>query len=207
MPYLGELMSQNERFPEDISYGSIGGPAFSTSISELQNGQEQRKINWAYPRCRYNVVYGVKSHSQFAMLRDFFYAHRGRALPFRFKDWTDYKAVRQHLGVGNGTSLSLQLVKKYSGGDKSFFRTISKPVYDTIKIYLEEKLLQQNQDYLADCETGRINFTIAPKSGTNVYAEFEFDVLTRFDTDFLACTLEGYGNYGCDDIPLVEVRC
>lgn len=199
-------MSKSERFPEEISYGSIGGPVFSTSISELQNGQEQRKINWTYPRCRYNVVYGVKSHSQFAVLRDFFYAHRGRALTFRFKDWTDYKAVKQHIGVGNGASLSFRLVKKYYGGDKSFVRIISKPVHGSVKIYLEEKLLQPNQDYATDCETGLINFTIAPKPGTNVYAEFEFDVLVRFDTDFLACTLEGHGNYGCNDIPLVEVK-
>ena len=194
------------RFPEDISYGSIGGPVFSTSIAELQNGREQRKINWAYPRCRYNVVYGMKSHAQFAALRDFFYAHRGRALPFRFKDWTDHNATRQHLGVSNSTSQSLQLVKRYSGGQNSYIRTIHKPVRNTLKVYLEDKILQENQDYYVNYENGIVHFPTAPISEAGIYADFEFDVLARFDTDFLACTLEGYGNYGCDSIPLVEIK-
>ncbi len=33
------------RFPENISYGSIGGPEFSTDVVTTHNGCEQRNIN------------------------------------------------------------------------------------------------------------------------------------------------------------------
>jgi hypothetical protein len=39
-----------ERFPEDISYGSSGGPGFSTDIVVTQGGFEQRNINWQVAR-------------------------------------------------------------------------------------------------------------------------------------------------------------
>lgn len=67
-----QMLDKNARFPDEISYGSIGGPTFSTNVTPLANGGEQRKINWSYPRCRYNVIYGVKSYSQYEVLMDFF---------------------------------------------------------------------------------------------------------------------------------------
>ena len=50
------------RFPTDISYGSAGGPEYSTDIIVTQGGYEQRNINWAASRARYNVAYGVRTH-------------------------------------------------------------------------------------------------------------------------------------------------
>ena len=49
------------QFPTDISYGSIGGPMFSTEVIVLASGQEKRNQNWTYPRERWDVAYGVKS--------------------------------------------------------------------------------------------------------------------------------------------------
>ena len=34
------------RFPADISFGSAGGPEYSTDIVVTQGGYEQRNINW-----------------------------------------------------------------------------------------------------------------------------------------------------------------
>ncbi len=36
------------RFPENISYGSTGGPEFSTDVVTTHNGCEQRNINWSH---------------------------------------------------------------------------------------------------------------------------------------------------------------
>ncbi|MFN9789781.1 MAG: DUF2460 domain-containing protein, partial [Holosporales bacterium] len=48
-------------FPVDISYGSAGGPQFSTDVVETISGFEQRNVNWSQARLRYNVAYGVRS--------------------------------------------------------------------------------------------------------------------------------------------------
>lgn len=48
------------RFPDDISYGSGGGPEYLTDIVITESGHEKRNIGWAAPRGRYNVAHGVK---------------------------------------------------------------------------------------------------------------------------------------------------
>ncbi|MCU7612014.1 DUF2460 domain-containing protein [Anaplasma capra] len=199
------MPDREAKFPENISYGSVGGPAFSTSVSELSDGREQRKVNWAHPRGRYNVIYSTKSSEQFATLVSFFHAHRGRATPFRFKDWFDYKATWQDIGVGDGQTSDFCLVKRYQAGKHSYLRRISRPVIDSVRVRLNNALQQCNRDYEIT-PNGMVKFAKPPAHAEVVYADFEFDVLVRFDTDFLACSLDGHGSYGCRSIPLIEVR-
>src|SRR5688500_4642354 len=104
------------RFPTDISYGSGGGPEYSTDIVITQSGYEQRNANWAQARASYNVAHGVKTQAQLDTLIAFFRARKGRADGFRFKDWTDYQATGQALGTGDGVQTGFQLVKSYSSG-------------------------------------------------------------------------------------------
>jgi uncharacterized protein (TIGR02217 family) len=41
---------------------------------------------------------------------------------------------------------------------------------------------------------------------TDVIADFEFDVLVRFDTDHMAVTIESYRLHRWQQIPIVELR-
>ncbi|RME61845.1 MAG: TIGR02217 family protein, partial [Alphaproteobacteria bacterium] len=54
------------RFPTDISFGSSGGPGFSTSIVETASGVEQRNANWAAARARYDVGTGIRGEDDLA---------------------------------------------------------------------------------------------------------------------------------------------
>ena len=72
------------QFPPEISYGSKGGPMFSTDIVTSFNGYEQRVINWRQARARYDVGSGIKNESQWQELISFFRARHGRAVGFRF---------------------------------------------------------------------------------------------------------------------------
>jgi uncharacterized protein (TIGR02217 family) len=94
------------RFSEDISYGSTGGPEFSTDIIITHSCHEQRNINWSTARAKYNKTYGVKSDQQLSELIAFFRAHYGKAIGFRFKDWSDYKATGQKIGIGDGNTMT-----------------------------------------------------------------------------------------------------
>ncbi len=192
------------QFPADISYGSSGGPTFSTDVIEAFSGFEQRNINWSAARARYNVAHGVKTQSQLDELIAFFRARQGKAIGFRFKDWTDYQAVAQNIGTGNGSQTVFQLTKKYTSS-VTVTRIIKKPVNNSaLKIYLNAVL--QSSGYTVNYTTGAVTFTTAPGSGVAVTADFEFDVPVRFDTDQLDAAIDDFGTRSWSDIPLVEVR-
>ena len=191
------------QFPVDISYGATGGAMFSTDIVETYGGNEQRNINWSEARGQWNVAHGVKTQSQLDILIAFFRARRGKAIGFRFKDWSDYKVTGQVLGTGNGTQTAFQLKKSYTSL-VTVDRTIKKPVSGTILVYKDAVL--QGSGYTVDVTTGVITFTVAPANGVVVSATFEFDVPVRFDTDQIEINLESYGIGSWGNIPLVELR-
>jgi len=192
-------------FPSDIAYGSSGGPEYSTEIVITHGGHEQRNINWSQARAKYNVAHGIKTHAQLDTLIAFFRARKGKADGFRFKDWSDYKAVAQVIGTGNGSNKIFQLVKKYTSGGITEIRTITKPVAGTIAVYVNS-VLQAGSAYSLDVATGKITFVTAPVNTAVITADFEFDVPVRFDTDRLSATLDSYGINSWNDIPLVEIR-
>ncbi len=192
------------QFPTDISYGSSGGPEYTTDIVTSQNGYEQRNISWEQARARFNVAHGVKTKTQLETLIAFFRARKGRAYGFRFKDWTDYQATAQVLGTGNGANTQFQLVKHYTSGAATETRIITKPVAGTVQLYKDGVL--QTSGVTIDTATGVVTFLVPPATGVVVSASFEFDVPVRFDTDKLSARLESYGIHSWQDIALVEVR-
>jgi uncharacterized protein (TIGR02217 family) len=76
------------RFPDNIAYGATGGPEFATTLVVTGAGHEQRNVNWAEARGRWDVRSGLKKQAQIDELIAFFRARRGKAYGFRFKDWT-----------------------------------------------------------------------------------------------------------------------
>lgn len=192
------------RFPTDISYGSSGGPEYSTDVVITQSGYEQRNANWSQARASYNVAHGVKTQAQLDALIAFFRARKGRADGFRFKDWTDYKVTAQNIGTGNGIATLFQLVKTYVNGSVTETRTISKPVSGTVNIYKNSVL--QTSGYTLNTTTGQVTFSVAPANAVAITADFEFDVPARFDTDRLSATLDSYGVRSWRDIPIIEIR-
>jgi uncharacterized protein (TIGR02217 family) len=193
------------RFPTDIAYGSEGGPEYSTDVVITQGGYEQRNANWSQARAVYNVAHGIKTQAQLNTLIGFFRARKGKADGFRFKDWTDFQASGQLIGVGNATTVTFQLVKTYTSGSATELRTITKPVGGTLSIYFNG-VLQSASGYTLNTANGQVTFNTAPASGVSITADFQFDVPVRFDTDRLCAALDSYGSYSWHAIPLVEIR-
>jgi len=192
------------RFPDDISYGSSGGPEFSTDVVITHSGYEQRNINWSAARAVYNVAHGVKTQSQLETLIAFFRARRGRAYGFRFKDWADYSATGQAIGTGDNATTTFQLVKTYSSGSETVTRNVNKPVDNSVVIYVDD--VEQSSGVSYDATTGVVTFSSAPATDAAITADFEFDVPVRFDNDRLSASLDSYGVNSWRDIPLVEIR-
>lgn len=192
------------QFPSDISYGANGGPMFLTDVVATVSGYEQRNSKWAQSRAKYNVASGIKTESQWHALIAFFRARRGKAVGFRFKDWSDYSAENIGIGTGDGITTDFQLVKLYTSGSVAVSRDISKPVAGTVKIYVDAVL--QASGVTVDTTTGIVSFTTAPLVGEVISADFEFDVPVRFDTDEMAISMDNFDAGNWSSIPLIEVR-
>ncbi len=186
------------QFPADISYGVTGGPMFLTDVVTTASGREQRNSKWSRGRSSYDVASGVKTEAQWEALIAFFRARRGKAVGFRFKDWSDYKAVNQPLKAISGNDH--QLVKRYTSGGVSVERIITKPVDGTVKLY-RNGALQSGGSYSLDTATGIITHSL---TGT-ITVDFEFDVPVRFDTDQMAFSIQSHNAGNWSSIPLIEV--
>ncbi len=192
------------RFPPDISYGAVGGPGWSTTVVTTVSGHERRNANWSQARGRWNVAHGLKRREQVAELIAFSRARRGRAFGFRFKDWTDYQALAQTLGTGDGTGQSFQLVKHYASGGEVVTRSLAKPVAGTVKVYRDGT--EATSGWSVDLTTGLVTFATAPATGVIVTADLDFDVPARFDTDQMEITIETFELGSWAQIPVVEIR-
>lgn len=201
------------RFPEAVSFGSTGGPAFLTTVVETASGFEQRNIEWSQARASYEIGTGIRSEADLAAVVAFFRARAGRAYGFRFKDWTDYKSVApgesitasdQLIGAGDGSETQFQLVKTYASGAGAHVRTIAKPVAGTVAVALNG--VAQPTGWTVDLTTGILTFTTAPAAGVDVRAGFEFDVPVRFQNDRISVSLEYFRAGEAPSIGLIEIR-
>jgi len=204
---------ESPRFPEDIAYGSTGGPGYSTTVITMASGHEQRNVNWEQSRHRYRIGYGTLDRQRLEQLIHFFHAVQGRAYGFRMKDYHDYKSslymddaitsTDQTIGTGDGVVVDFQLTKTYAAGANTRTRDIRKPVAGSVLISLDDA--PQATGWTVDVTTGIVTFDTAPGPGVVVKAGYEFDVPCRFDTDEIAVALSDY-KVSATDVPIVEVR-
>lgn len=188
------------RLPEKLSYGAVGGAQFSTDVVACASGFEQRNSNWRFPRAKYSLSESLETREDVEQLINFFNVHRGRALSFRFKDFCDYKVIEQKLGAGNGKQAQFQLIKTYAVGEMSMDRKITKPVQDSLKVYVDDKAVA----FTCDCETGVVTLNEIPNINAVITADFEFDVQVRFDVDHIEISPDPMHCYR--DVTLVEVE-
>jgi uncharacterized protein (TIGR02217 family) len=200
---------ETPRFPERIAYGASGGASFTTMVVRTESGAEQRTAMWSYPLHQWDVSQGVKSATDFAAVRGFFLAAKGRLHGWRFKDWSDYTA--SHTGDEKGivtalTATTFQAWKRYTSGSNTQDRKIVKPVTSTMEIKVSGIVTA----FTVDTTTGIVTIATAP-AAANVTWSGEFDVPMRFDTDKLDARLIGRtGSKGLlaewSAIPITELR-
>lgn len=212
------------QFPPDISQGAVGGMRFSTSITALSSGFEQRNSNWTKSRGEWDVSKGMKTQEQIGVLIDFFANRRGKAFGFRLKDWTDYRLPRWRSTPGdmgglpvfmttNGILNTFQLTKIYSDIGGTYTRIITKPV-DTAfcaagcyPLHLLNNGVPTS-DFTVNTATGIVTLgpTLAATSGRTIAGACEFDVPARFDTDDMKITITTTEIMAWQTVPVVEIR-
>lgn len=210
------------RFPDDIAYGSAGGPGFRTDVIELvTSGHEARVSHWAGSKSRYNAAYGIRTPQQLANVQRFIRARQGSAYSFRFKDFLDFHTdpddptYQSAPGerdqpvspeVGDGTETQFQLVKKYTSGLASVNRPITLPVDGTITVWLDGVEQTEGVDFTIS-SGGKIDFMVAPDVGVVPEWSGEFDVRVRFERsaeEALKASIDSFDSGSIPDIGLVE---
>lgn len=213
-----------QRLPEDVERGAVGGPGFKTTVITLSSGFEKRNIDWERTRGRWDIGYGLTRRSQLEEVINHFYVMNGRANGFRFKDWSDFQigdtdddSTRQDIGLGDDSTTEFQVYKRYSVGPFSYDRVINKLVSGSLTVFLDGVEQTVTTDYTVDLNTGIITFTTAPAStgGTGSGGEevvsviCEFDVPVRFESDELPITTEIFSSeaiVSMSRIGIMEIR-
>lgn len=201
------------RLPDDVERGAQGGPEFKTTILPLSSGFEKRNQDWSTQRGMWDVSYGIQSKDDLKDLIKFFYARRGRARGFRFKDWSDFEMVNQAIGIGDSTTGSdgnadFQIYKRYTSGSIDYDRVITKPVDLTVVVKVNSTTKIEDTHYSVDYATGIITFISPnrPTTGQTVNVACEFDVPVRFDTDKLEVNMQLFDAGSFPQINLIELK-
>lgn len=173
-------MFDDVRLPANIESDARGGPSFNTTIQTYGNGREKRNANWSRQRMVYDIGYGIQNASDYMAVLAFFYARRGRAVGFRFKDWGDYIGAGQVIGQGDGNTRAFQLTKLYVDTLRPYLRKITRPVVGSVVAYDGGRPVA----IVADGQPGGL-LTLAQAPAGVVSVDFQFDVPVRFDVDEL----------------------
>jgi len=203
------------RFPETLSFGSLGGPQRRTDVVTLANGYEERNTPWAHSRRVYDAGMGMRSTDDLQTVIAFFEARMGQMHAFRWKDWSDYKTGKvaaevqfddESIAIGDGVTASFQLIKNYTSGEQVYKRPITKPVFGTVVAGVEQDEFRDGVEYEVDHATGIITFAHPPDLAMEIYAGFHFDVPVRFDADRILASMASFEAGQVPDVPVIEVR-
>jgi uncharacterized protein (TIGR02217 family) len=194
------------RFPDDIAFWASGGAGFNTSVITLNSGFEQRNVNWAASRGRWDISNGLRKPQDTAAVIAFFRAMQGKAHGFRFKDFNDYTATVAE-GTFEATVITglIRTVKKYQAGALFSTRRINK-LTTVFNLYKSGVLQSFPSQYIYDVDQGFVQPVGFTTIGDYTWSG-EFDVPVRFDTDYMQGEREAQGGfYVWQSIPIVELR-
>ena len=181
-------------------FGFKGGPQFNTLKVELQNGHVRKTRQWLYPLGKWTTDYALLTPAEREAMRSAIWACGGGFYDFRFRDWDDFKAVRQKFHTGDGTSDPKQLVRNYTFGATTFARPITLPL--NVRVYD-----QDNNTITAavNATTGMATPASPWPTGKAIFWDGEFDVRACFQDDYNPLTWEN-GQVATCPVVIIESR-
>jgi uncharacterized protein (TIGR02217 family) len=188
-----------EIFPDNISRGSSGGPAFAVDVTG-NDSQEWRTLLNALPRYEFEVAHAAQTPDRYLPLQKFFLNHCGRWRTFRYLDPLDNTVASGEGAFVDISDSQFQMRKLYVYGSLTFYRTITKPIEGTVVVTggtVDE----------TDYDTGIVTMV----SGTPTSWTGSFHTHARFNVDRMVPTLihrrpDGSNVVTWQTIPVVEVK-
>lgn len=189
------------RLLDCVSYGTQGGPTFLTRRIGLRSGVVRRNPQRSRPLYEFTLIYLNLLPDDHQLVINAFNACYGGVFSFRLKDWADFTAEDELIGVGTGAPQTVQLAKLYTFGTQTVSRPIRKPVTGTVIVTANSVPIAATIDYT----TGEATFTAA--GGSVVEWSGQFDVPVMFQDDkliFSADNRNADGLFLTSDVTLSE---
>lgn len=200
------------RMLDKVEFGSRTSTVYSTTVSEMGNGHEQRNANWSEPRQELRIIFKNISLKERDQVQGAFDVAMGRFYGFRVRDPFNYVTNgAQVIGVGTGAPQSLQLTISRKFGDTVRTKAIKKPVRGTVIIQANGKVVDAHVNY----STGVVELTA--EDGAIISWLGEYDTPVRFDKDSLEwsydrkasasmCNGDLTGAICSTDVSLIEIK-
>lgn len=198
----------DERFPEEYAYGAVASDDWLAEVVETRNRIEARNLPVADVRRSWDLSTTGKTKSQRSGIHNYFLSMRGPVHSFPFRDLFDYECARSTIATGDGSDLTIQLVKPYTIGSQTYSRPITKPITSSVRVWVNG--IEQLSGWTVSRTTGIVTFGVAPADGAVIEASFEFDVPVRFAESRLSWRAENRNVaqgliFFCDSLSLIEV--
>jgi uncharacterized protein (TIGR02217 family) len=198
------------RFPDNITYGVMGGPNWLTLVSNMLNGRDQRIQKWEDARHTYDFSHAARSLEFTADLKKFFMGVRGQLDGFRFKDWNDFEVARSEgileEGIGTGEPV-YNLYKRYSyGALTAYDRRIYKLVTGTIVGYRNGSPITVGAsagNVSIDVNNGKITFVADTSKSVNANSTKAITGISQANPGNVLCV--GHGFATGDKIKIISV--
>lgn len=197
------------RFPEDVSWGSKGGPVFKTQVFTSLRGYEKRNVDWSQPMMKFNAAYGIRTDVQIMNVLNFFNARQGQLFGFRYKNWCNYRIRNAPFATGDGFNKRLPIYKFYTiSPEARHYKRLRKIVRGSVRgVTVSGNPLVEGVDFNIDYDSGEIALNYAPGYGVGVFCEnLEFDEPVRFDDDSVKNVIDAFNNNNLSDLSLIGVR-
>ncbi|QJA43167.1 hypothetical protein [Phaeobacter phage MD18] len=196
------------RFPEDVSWGSRGGPVYKTQVFTSHRGYEKRNVDWSQPMMQFNAAYGIKTDAHIMDVLNFFNARQGRLFGFRYKNWCNYRIKEGVIATGDGYSKRLPLWKFYGFAGSRHYKRLRKIVRGSVSgVQVGVEPVVEGVDFRIDYDAGEIVFNDPVGYGIPVRAiNLEFDEPVRFEEDSVENVIEQYNNNALNNLAMVSVR-
>jgi len=188
------------RINSDYTFGFVGGPQWKTLKVPMASGHNRKNKDWSLPLGRWQTNYALLTPANQEALLAAFWVCGGGFSNFRFKDYNDFRVIDQVIGVGDGTSTPLQLVRNYQFGSVVFTRPIKLPLHAVIK--------DQDDNVLGatvNATTGMATPTSPWPNGKVLRWNGEFDVKVEFEEDYNPFTAAASNIRECP-VRILEVR-
>lgn len=192
-----------ERLLDSVSYGTVYGESFNTDIKVMRNKSESRNMQWSESQGTYTLVFDALLEEDRAKVMKVFRTCRGRGVGFRLKNWVDYKAKNETLGVMTDNTQSFQLKITSSAGGYTTVKTIRKPVVGRVVVYVDGVETPATIDYTKGI------VTVAADIGSTISWSGEYDIPVRFDNDDIHWSVDaktGSTFIMGTDVDLVEIN-
>lgn len=191
----------NINLPKFIEVFAVGGPHFSSSCATTLSGKELIVLESEFAKQRYKIKNCLLSEMEFEQFNIFFRARRGKNFAFRFRDNGDYKVVKQRIGIGDGTTKIFPLFKIYEDVVSTYLRRITKPVHDSLQLYVDNSLIKADVNF----DQGIVELSEPLLMNKILVADFMFDVVVRFGADNFEYNIQDTGAFEISEIELIEV--